>query len=314
MGSPPAAAVPVLDDLKAIFGPRLEAFVTYAPSVSPAPSLALVTSLDLTDLAACATRVRRWQAGGAATPVVLTRREFTRSLDVFPVEFGDIIAHHETLHGDDPFAGLSVAPLDLRRACEGQIRSLLLHIREDYMEAAGASRAVAAVVIDSAAEFRALLKLVARLDGQPGDEQRNWRRGRPSGSVSTAASSPTSSISPQTLPRAVSTPDGFFRTTWRPPSAGPPHRRMARPVVTTARQCRRQRRTALAVAVAAVFAIAVAASAQPLPPALTAPVNDFAGVIDPASAQSLETPDSRTPGGQWRRRRRRHGEDVPAVG
>ncbi|MBP7778924.1 MAG: hypothetical protein KA371_17545 [Acidobacteria bacterium] len=171
MGSPPAAAVPVLDDLKAIFGPRLEAFVTYAPSVSPTPSLALVTSLDLTDLAACATRVRRWRAGGAATPVVLTRREFTRSLDVFPVEFGDIIAHHETLHGDDPFAGLSVAPLDLRRACEGQIRSLLLHIREDYMEAAGASRAVAAVVIDSAAEFRALLKLVARLAGQPGDEK-----------------------------------------------------------------------------------------------------------------------------------------------
>lgn len=171
MVSPSAAAVPVLDDLKAIFGPRLEAFVTYAPSMSPSPSLALVTSLDLTDLAACATRVRRWQAGGAATPVVLTRREFTRSLDAFPVEFGDIIAHHETLHGDDPFAGLSVAPLDLRRACEGQIRSLLLHIREDYMEAAGANRAVAAVVTDSAAEFRALLKLVARLAGQPGDEK-----------------------------------------------------------------------------------------------------------------------------------------------
>ena len=168
---PATAAALVLDDLKAIFGARLEAFVTYGPTVLPAPSLALVTSLDLTDLSSCAGHVRRWQHSGAATPVVLTRREFARSLDAFPVEFGEIITHHDTLHGDDPFAGLTVAPRDLRRACESQIRSLLLHIREDYMEAGGAHRAVAAVVLDSAAEFRALLNLVARLDGEMGDQR-----------------------------------------------------------------------------------------------------------------------------------------------
>ena len=168
---PATSAALVLDDLRTIFGARLEAFVTYAPTVSPAPSLALVTSLDLADLSACAVKVRRWQQHGAATPVVLTRREFARSLDAFPVEFGEIITHHETLHGDDPFVGLTVAPGDLRRACEAQIRSLLLHIREDYMEAGGAHRAVAAVVLDSAAEFRALLSLVARLDGERGDQR-----------------------------------------------------------------------------------------------------------------------------------------------
>lgn len=164
-----AAATPVLDDLRAIFGQRLEAFVTYAPAVSPQPSLALVASLDLADLAACAAKARRWREAGAATPVVLTRREFAQSLDVFPVEFGEIIAHHETLHGDDPFTGLVVAPPDLRRACEAQVRSLLLHVREDYMEAGGAPRAIAALVVDSAPEFRALLQLVARLDGRDGD-------------------------------------------------------------------------------------------------------------------------------------------------
>ena len=169
MGSSFAGAL-VLDDLKTIFGARLEAFVTYGRDMSPTPSLALVTSLDLGDLSACASRVRRWQAGGAATPVVLTRREFGRSLDAFPLEFGEIIARHETLHGDDPFVGLAVAPGDLRRACEGQVRSLLLHLREDYMEAGGAQRAVATLVSESAADFRALLALVARLDGQTGDD------------------------------------------------------------------------------------------------------------------------------------------------
>jgi hypothetical protein len=163
-----AAVTPVsvvLDDLRTVFGARLEAVVAYAPHVTPCPSLALVTSIELADLTACAERARRWQQAGAATPVVLTHREFARSLDAFPVEFGEILASHVTLHGDDPFAGLSVAPADLRRACEVQVRSLLLHVREDYMEAAGSERAVGGLVTDSAADFRALLTLAARLAG-----------------------------------------------------------------------------------------------------------------------------------------------------
>lgn len=165
----PSPVAVVLDDLRTVFGERLVALVAYAPHVAPRPSLALVTSIELADLTACAHRARRWQQAGAATPVVLTRGEFARSLDAFPVEFGEILAHHDTLFGDDPFAGLSVAPADLRRACEAQVRSLLLHVREDYMEAAGTPRAVAALVTDSAADFRALLTLTARLDGLDGD-------------------------------------------------------------------------------------------------------------------------------------------------
>jgi uncharacterized protein len=42
------------------------------------------------------------------------------------------------------------------------------------------------------------------------------------------------------------------------------------------------------LAVALLLAVAVAAGAQPAPPALTAPVNDFAGVIDDQSAQAID--------------------------
>jgi hypothetical protein len=163
-----AASTPaqvVLADLHAIFGTRLEAVVVYAPTTAPRPSVAIVQSLELADLTACAARAGSWRRAGAATPVVLTRREFARSLDAFPVEFGEIIDTHETLFGDDPFAGLSVALADLRRACEGQTRSLLLHLREDYMEAGGDARAIGGLVTDSAPEFRALISLLARLDG-----------------------------------------------------------------------------------------------------------------------------------------------------
>lgn len=162
--SGPAALV--LADLQTIFAARLDAFVVYAPTHAPRPSVAIVQSLELADLTACAARAARWQRAGAAIPVLLTPREFARSLDAFPVEFGEIIDTHEVLFGADPFAGLVVATADLRRACEGQTRSLLLHLREDYMEAAGDGRAITGLVVDSAAEFRALLTLLARLDGQ----------------------------------------------------------------------------------------------------------------------------------------------------
>lgn len=166
MPQAPSSSQIVLTDLQAVFGSRLEALVTYAPDRSPQPSLAVVASLTFDDLAACARHTRPWLRAGFATPVILTRAEFARSLDAFPVEFGEIIASHSTVFGDDPFTGLTVAPADLRRACEAHVRTLLLHLREDYMEAGADPRAIRALVIDSAPEFRALLRLLARLDGK----------------------------------------------------------------------------------------------------------------------------------------------------
>jgi hypothetical protein len=180
METPAPRSHAVLADLQSVFGSRLEAFVTYSPETSPRPSLAIVSAITFADLNACAASARRWAQENFATPVVLTRAEFGRSLDAFPVEFGEIIDQHEVLHGADPFAGLTVAPSDLRRACEAQVRSLLLHLREDYMEAGGRSAAVRAVVVDSAPEFRALVRLLARLDARrlPDHELATWAEGR----------------------------------------------------------------------------------------------------------------------------------------
>jgi hypothetical protein len=155
----------VLRDLQRIFGDRLVALVAHSPGHQPQASLALVTSLTVDDLSACAAAAAAWQRAGAATPIVIPRDEFAQSLDTFPVEFGEILVRHETVWGADPFAGLQVQPQDLRRACEGQVRSLLLHLREDYMEAAGSRAAVDSLMREAAPRFRQLLRLVTRLEG-----------------------------------------------------------------------------------------------------------------------------------------------------
>lgn len=162
-GGPLAAT---LVDLQQIFGDRLHAYVAYGPpAATPAPSLALVRTLTSDDLIACAARASAWHRGGSATPLLLTSGEFAGSLDAFPIEFGEIIDTHRLVFGIDPFAGLSIRADDVRRACEVQVKSHLLHLREDFVECGARPAAVGALVTDSAPAFALLLRRLAWLDG-----------------------------------------------------------------------------------------------------------------------------------------------------
>jgi hypothetical protein len=163
-----AAAEKLVTDLKNVFGERLHSVVCYGPRLEGPPStelnaLALVASLTMPDLEACANRMPNWARAGVATPLLLTRDEFHRSLDAFPLEFNEIIRSHAPAFGADPFAGAAIAAADLRRACETQIKSHLLHLREGFMEAAGRPVEVGRLVSASAPAFSALLRNVARL-------------------------------------------------------------------------------------------------------------------------------------------------------
>jgi hypothetical protein len=163
-----AALTAVANDLQRIFGNRLEALVAYGwRTTGPTPSLALVHSLDLEDLSACAARNAAWERGGAATPLLLTRTDFARSLDAFPIEYGEIIDSHEVVFGANPFGDLAIRPDDLRRACEVQTKSHLLHLREDYIQAGGRPADIRELVRESAPGFRTLLRHLARLDDAP---------------------------------------------------------------------------------------------------------------------------------------------------
>ena len=68
------------------------------------------------------------------------------------------------MSGENPFEGLRVDPADLRRACELQARSHLLHLREDYLETRGRSDALADLIVRSAAAFVSLIANVKRLN------------------------------------------------------------------------------------------------------------------------------------------------------
>ena len=171
----------LLADLRAVFDSRLRSLVVYEAhgtlGDAPAPegvelrhedqvhTLVVVDGLSYADLARLAPLAAAWAKRGLAVPLVLGPNELGRSLDAFPLEFGQMIARHVVVAGEDPFVGLVVADADLRRACEAQARSHLLHLREGFIQSAGDPESLARLVSASAAPLRALLVNIAQLQG-----------------------------------------------------------------------------------------------------------------------------------------------------
>ena len=102
------AAAELADDLKPVFGSRLSSIVVYGAArrrgrrEGPVTALVLVSSLTIEDLDACAALASRWERAGVATPLILPADEFRRSLDVFPLEYGEIVRAHAHVYGPIP--------------------------------------------------------------------------------------------------------------------------------------------------------------------------------------------------------------------
>jgi hypothetical protein len=177
-------------ELARIFGSRLESLSIYGArdasqsarhdahahgaddhSAAPTRTLAVIASLTADDLRACSALVESWHDAGLATPLLIGAGEFERSLDAFPLEFGAILADHLVVSGRGPFDGVSVDPADMRRACEVQARSHLIHLREGFLETRGNGGALAVLIVRSAPAFAGLVAGIARLDGHDSDDR-----------------------------------------------------------------------------------------------------------------------------------------------
>lgn len=162
------------EDLARVFGRRLASLVAYQPAEhdedASVHALALVETLRFDDLAACLPMIGGWRRHGLAVPLLLEAQEFRRTLDVFPLEYGGILARHEVIRGSNPFSDVAVDPADVRRACELQAKSHLIHLREGFLETEGGAAAIASLIAASARPFRSLLRHIIQLPVEGGAE------------------------------------------------------------------------------------------------------------------------------------------------
>ena len=120
----------------------------------------------------------RWASEGNPPPLVMSREEWTRSADVFAIEYADIRDAHRVLAGADPFDGVEVARDDLRRQCERELKGKHIQLRERYLLLADRPEDLGRVFAQSLSTFLVLFRTVLRLAGEavPRDPEQVVRR------------------------------------------------------------------------------------------------------------------------------------------
>jgi hypothetical protein len=165
-----AALDALVGDLQRIFGARLGSVLAYGLERGADDddellnALALVEAITFEDLSRMVPLAPAWRKAGLAIPLVLTKDEFIRTLDVFPLEYGNIIASHVVITGENPFAGVHVADADRRRGCELEAKSHVIHLREGFLDTRGDARTIAGLIAASAPAFRTVLANIVRLE------------------------------------------------------------------------------------------------------------------------------------------------------
>ena len=147
-------------DGRRVLGARFVALIAY----SAADAVLFGERIEAADLEALSALAGVWHHDDLATPLVITTSEFRRSLDAFPIEYQSMLDRHVLIAGLNPFDGVQVLDADVRRACEIQAKSHVIHLRQGWIESGGDEARLAALAARSAAPLRALLAQLVRLN------------------------------------------------------------------------------------------------------------------------------------------------------
>lgn len=99
-------------------------------------------------------------------PLFMTRRQIEKSIDVFPIEWLDIIERHLLLEGEDVLAPLSVPNTYLRLQCEQELRGKHLRLRQSILAAAGKAEPLRETLVRTNSGFQTLYRTLLRLRGE----------------------------------------------------------------------------------------------------------------------------------------------------
>jgi hypothetical protein len=108
-----------------------------------------------------------WRKASPEPPLVLSRAEWIRATDAFPIEITDMRTAYKVLRGSDPLQGTKVDPTDLRKALEREFRGKLLRLRQGYATYAPDPAALGGLALQSAATILVLLRGVLTLLAKP---------------------------------------------------------------------------------------------------------------------------------------------------
>jgi len=98
-------------------------------------------------------------------PLFLSQAQILPSLDVFPMEWLDLIERHMRIEGEDVFSSLQVPRTWLRHQCEHELRGKHIRLRQEYLASSGRTDRLREVLSRFASGFHTLFRTLLRLRG-----------------------------------------------------------------------------------------------------------------------------------------------------
>jgi len=164
----------LMETLTQSLGERLRSVVLYGSAArgdyqrlaSDLNLILVLEDLDPATLEALTPALGRWRLKGHPLPHLFSPALIRESADVFPIEFLDIQSNRITLHGEDPFAGVTVGREHLRLQCERELKEKLMRLREAYVEVHDKPRVLRNLLTDSYTTFASLFRGCRHLLGR----------------------------------------------------------------------------------------------------------------------------------------------------
>lgn len=164
----------LVSQLRAAYGAELRAVVLYGSAAagehikkrSDYNVLVLLESLGLERLRAAAAVARAWAEGGNPAPLTMTTSEWRGSVDIFPMEYADLLERHRILYGDLPIDSIRVEPSYLRLQLEQEAMGKLLKLRQGILASGGDQRRQIELLGASLSTIMTIFRAVVRLHGE----------------------------------------------------------------------------------------------------------------------------------------------------
>jgi hypothetical protein len=145
----------------------------FAAGKSDINSVLVLAKQDLSTLKAIGDIADAIRKKRLDVPLLMTPAYIERSRDVFGIEFLDFQLIHQTILGDDPFAGLSFTKKDVQLQCERELKAMLIRLRQGYIAARGRRKFIRDILISAVSGLVPLLRAMLWLkdSDRPGQAQ-----------------------------------------------------------------------------------------------------------------------------------------------
>ena len=119
----------IIEALKGKLGENLLCAVRFGSEGQPNNFLCILEKMDFLVLEQLKETLKKEKIA----PLFFTKNELQNAADVFPLEFLDIKHPHTVLYGEDLVATIKIEKMHVRRELESELRSKLIHLRENYI-------------------------------------------------------------------------------------------------------------------------------------------------------------------------------------